>query len=670
MTAEISEKELKGVGDKNAALLAKLGICTVRDLLEYYPRAYDIFGLPENIEELREGTVAAVESIVPARPSVVKTPRYLIVSMNASDPTGNINLVCYNTPFIASQLKTGMRYVFRGRVIRKRNELILTQPVIFTREAYIRKLSELQPVYPLTKGVTNNLLLKLMKEALTLVRADEDPLPSAARKQYDLIKYKDALQNIHFPLSKENCIDAHKRLAFDEFVRFSALVRTMKENRKIEVNNYRVTDFSVCEQLIKSLPYKLTGAQQKVYREICHDLSSDTLMSRMIQGDVGSGKTVVAMLAILACVKQGYQACIMAPTDVLAKQHYEDFTKQLAPFGIKVELLTGALTAAQKRKAHESIKAHECDVIVGTHALIQDSVEYDKLALAVIDEQHRFGVNQREAIREKGDHPHILAMSATPIPRSLAIILYGDLDLSIIDEMPANRLPIKNCVVGTGYRPTAYNFIKKQIDEGHQAYVICPMVEESEMTEAENVIDYTDSMRAAVADDHINIEFLHGKMKPAEKNAIMNDFSSGKIDVLVSTTVVEVGVNVPNATVMMVENAERFGLAQLHQLRGRVGRGSAQSYCIFIKGSDSKEIDERLDILVKYRDGMQVAENDLRLRGPGDFFGTRQSGELVFKIADIYSDADVLKAATEYAGSMTREELLCFSRTQTNNWII
>ncbi len=670
MVIDGSVRELKGVGDKNAALLSKLGINTIRDLLEYYPRDYDIFSLPVNISELREGTVAAIECIVPARPTVLKTPRYLIISMNATDPTGNIRLIWYNTPFIASQLKTGMRFIFRGRVIRKRGELVLSQPLIYSREAYIRKLSELQPVYPLTKGITNNLLLKLMKEALTLVDAGEDTLSSSVRKQYNLIRYKDALQNIHFPLSKENCIDAHRRLAFDEFVRFSALVRTMKENRQTEKNNYRITDFSVCESLIGSLPYSLTGAQKRVFDEICHDLSSDTLMSRMIQGDVGSGKTVVAMLAILACAKQGYQACIMAPTDVLANQHFEDFSKYLAPFGVRVALLTGSLTAAQKRKVHESIKAHDYDVIIGTHALIQDSVEYSKLALAVIDEQHRFGVNQREAIRSKGNHPHILAMSATPIPRSLAIILYGDLDLSIIDEMPANRLPIKNCVVGTGYRPTAYNFIKKQVAEGRQAYIICPMVEESELTEAENVIDYTETLRAALGDESITVEYLHGKMKASEKNAIMEGFSSGMIDVLVSTTVVEVGVNVPNATVMMVENAERFGLAQLHQLRGRVGRGDAQSYCIFIKGSDSKEIDERLDILVKYRDGMQVAENDLRLRGPGDFFGTRQSGELVFKIADIYSDADILKAATDYAGSMTREELLCFSRTQTNNWII
>ncbi len=670
MTPEGSIRQLKGVGDKTAALLDKLGINTILDVVKYYPRSYDIFALPINVSELREGEICAVECIVSARCELIKTRRFVITNLRVSDPTGSVRLIWYNMPFISKQIHTGMRYVFRGKVAKKNNELYIAQPQIYVREAYIKKLRELQPIYSLTKGVTNNLISKLVREALPIINSEEDPVKLRDRNKYGLIKLSDAYEQIHFPTSKENCVEAHKRLVFDEFVTFMAVVRSMKENRVKELNSHVISDFDSCNDLISKLPYPLTNAQVKVFNEIKSDLSGKHLMSRMIQGDVGSGKTIIALLSILACVKNGYQACIMAPTDVLAKQHFEGFKELLEPYGVNVVLLTGQMTAASRRSVYNDIREHAADVIVGTHALIQDKVEYSNLALAVIDEQHRFGVNQRDAIRQKGDNPHILAMSATPIPRSLAIILYGDLDLSVIDEMPGNRLPIKNCVVGTGYRPTAYNFILKQVKEGHQAYIICPMVEESENVEAENVIDYTDMLREGIGCDSVVIEYLHGQMKAKEKNDIMERFASGQIDILVSTTVVEVGVNVPNATVMMVENSERFGLAQLHQLRGRVGRGGYQSYCIFIKGVDSKEIEERLDILVKYNDGMKVAEQDLKLRGPGDFFGTRQSGELSFGLADVYSDADMLKASTDYVNSLTKEELQCFSRTQTNNWII
>lgn len=669
MKTDGSVTALKGVGEKTAKLLEKLGIVSITDLIEYYPRSYDIFALPVNISEIREGEIAAIECLVSSKAESVKTKRYIIVNLRVSDSTGSIRLVWYNTPYIAKQLVLGSRLIFRGRAVKKGNELVIAQPVIYTQEIYRRKLNELQPVYPLTKGITNNAVSKLVREGLTLVDDSDDYLKLSDRRKYGLIKYSDAVRQIHFPVSKEACLEAHSRLAFDEFVKFMALVRNMNESRVKEENGFPVTDFSDCEELVRSLPYELTKAQYNVFKEIMNDLSGPGLMSRMVQGDVGSGKTIVALLASLACVKAGYQACIMAPTDVLARQHYENFTKLLSNFGVRITLLTGQMPISEKREAYRLIESHGTDIIIGTHALIQEKVEYSCLGLAVIDEQHRFGVNQRDAIRKKGNHPHILAMSATPIPRSLAIILYGDLDLSIIDEMPACRLPIKNCVVGTGYRPTAYNFIKKQVDEGHQAYVICPMVEESEESEGENVIDYAETL-SSVFGPSIKVEYLHGKMKAAQKNEIMSRFSSGEINVLVSTTVVEVGVNVPNATVMMVENAERFGLAQLHQLRGRVGRGNAQSYCIFMKGTDSKDIDERLDILVKYNDGMQVAEQDLKLRGPGDFFGTRQSGELEFKAADIYNDADILKKATDYVKGLSEEELLCFSRTQTNNWII
>ena len=407
------------------------------------------------------------------------------------------------------------------------------------------------------------------------------------------------------------------------------------------------------EDLQKALPYSLTSAQQRALTEIKADLSSGKVMNRLIQGDVGSGKTILAVLALLHVACNGFQGALMAPTEVLAKQHYEGICQLFETYNIRKTpvLVTGSMTAKEKRLAYEKIKSHEADIIIGTHALIQEKVEYDKLALVITDEQHRFGVGQREALGTKGDTPHIMVMSATPIPRTLAIILYGDLDISVIDELPAERLPIKNCVVNKSYRPKAYEFIARQCAMGHQVYVICPMVEESEMIEAENVLDYTKVLRKELPES-ICVEYLHGKMKAKEKNQIMEQFAAGEIQVLVSTTVVEVGVNVPNATVMMIENAERFGLAQLHQLRGRVGRGKSQSYCIMVNCSEEEGTMERLDILNKSNDGFYIASEDLKLRGPGDIFGMRQSGDMEFRLADIFTDANILKSVSEEADAL------------------
>ena len=667
---------LKGVGDKNAASLKKLGIENIGDLLHYYPRAYEVFAMPKGISEINEGEIVSIECVVAVRPEVLHIKGKTIVSLRVSDPTGSIRLVWYNAQFIVKQLTTGSRYVFRGKAARSRGELIIAMPQIFTREQYIVKMNGLWPVYPLTKGVTNNLLTKLIKAAYKETDDTEykDYIKRTDLKSLDIIGTKQAIEGIHFPKTAQDYTLARRRLVFDEFTGFMASVRSLRENRVRQVNCHKITDFSIWEDIRNAIGFELTGAQEKVLDELKKDFSGEYCASRMIQGDVGSGKTIVAIMALAAFAKAGMQGCIMAPTDVLARQHFESFDRLLAPLGIKCVLLTGSMTAAAKKKCYSEIKEHEVDIIIGTHAVIQEKVDYDNLGLAVIDEQHRFGVRQREALSNKSDSPHIVVMSATPIPRSLAIMLYGDLDLSIIDEMPKNRLPIKNCVVDTGYRPTAYKFIAKQVTEGHQAYVICPMIDENDEVEAENVLEYTENLRKALnlVKEGIVVEFLHGRMKAAEKAGIMDRYASGEIDVLVSTTVIEVGVNVANATVMMVENAERFGLAQLHQLRGRVGRGSAQSYCIFIKGMGGKDIDDRLNILVKYNNGMKVAEEDLKLRGPGDFFGTRQSGDIKFTLSDIYGDADILKTATDYVNGLNKKEFeaLCDFHIQTNSLTI
>ena len=434
-------------------------------------------------------------------------------------------------------------------------------------------------------------------------------------------------------------------------------VKRLKEHRENKASSYIIRETALAVRLKESLPYRLTRAQEQAFADVCRDMGGGFVMNRLIQGDVGSGKTIVAVLALLAAAENGFQGALMAPTEVLARQHFESITKLFADCGIekRLVLVTGSMTAKEKREAYAAIASHEADIVIGTHALIQEKVVYDKLALVITDEQHRFGVGQRELLSGKGDSPHVLVMSATPIPRTLAIILYGDLDISVIDELPAGRRAIKNCVVDPGWRPKAYAFIENQVAQGRQAYVICPMVEASEMIEAENVVDYTKSLRKELP-DCIRVEYLHGKMKAKDKNRIMEEFAAGEIQVLVSTTVIEVGVNVPNATVMMIENAERFGLAQLHQLRGRVGRGADQSYCIMINGSGDGDAAKRLDILNKSNDGFFIASEDLRLRGPGDIFGLRQSGDLEFRLADIFTDADVLKRASQEVSRLFAED--------------
>ena len=652
-----SIREIKGIGEKSEKLFAKLGISTVEELLFFYPREYEIVENIRPINEVKEGHIVVVSGTLGSKPRLQYVRNLKIVSTFLRDASGQLEVTWFNMPFIMKTLRMGTRYIMRGRVINKNGRYRLQQPKLLSEEEYHKLLKKLQPVYPLTAGLTNHAVSKAVGSALKEVDLTGDYLPLEMRKKYDLILRKQAVHAIHFPKDKEEYMQARRRLVFEEFFFFALALHQMKQGKHQKPSPYEMNTFELPEKLMDRLPFDLTDGQKRAWEDIRQDLTSGVVMNRLIQGDVGSGKTIVAVLALLACVENGHQGAIMVPTEVLAEQHLKTFQEYLEPFDIRVDLLVGSMTASQKRRVYEALEMGMTDIVIGTHALIQEKVHYKDLALVVTDEQHRFGVRQREEFSQKGLEPHMLVMSATPIPRTLAIILYGDLDISVIDVMPSDRLPIKNCVVGTSYRPKAYEFIEAQVRQGHQVYIICPMVEESENMEAENVTDYTDTMKGTLSHS-IRVECLHGKMKAGAKNDIMERFAAGEIDVLVSTTVIEVGINVPNATVMMVENAERFGLAQLHQLRGRVGRGSAQSYCIFMAGNSSRETMERLNILGGSNDGFYVAEQDLKLRGPGDLFGIRQSGELNFALADIYQDAGILKDANEAAAMYTKDDIL------------
>ena len=659
MIEQTSIKEIKGVGEKTQKLFEKVGIYTVGDLIRYYPRGYDVYEEAIPISEVEEGHIQTVSGAVFGKVQVSGTRNMQVTTAHIKDLTGNIQVIWFGMPFLRNTLKSGQPVTLRGKVTRCRNHLVMEHPELFCPpDKYDEKLNTLQPIYGLTAGLSNNTVMKAVKQALEGLNLSKESLPEELRLKYQLAEYNYAVRGIHFPEDKEVFYHARKRLVFEEFLSFILSLRKLKTSNERMSNEYVMEEHPAVKELIRKLPYQLTNAQTKVWQEISENMKSDTVMSRLVQGDVGSGKTIVAVLALLNTAMNGYQGAMMAPTEVLARQHYESICKLFDTYDIpvKVVLLTGSMTAKEKRKVYDRIECGLAKIIIGTHALIQDKVFYDNLALVITDEQHRFGVKQRETFANKGGVPHVLVMSATPIPRTLAIILYGDLDISVIDELPANRLPIKNCVVDTSYRNTAYAFMKKQIAEGRQCYVICPMVEESESMEAENVIDYAGELQKEMGDG-ILVSYLHGKMKQAQKDEIMTQFGENKIQILVSTTVIEVGIDVPNATVMMIENAERFGLAQLHQLRGRVGRGKYQSYCIFMSASKSKETKERLEILNHSNDGFQIASEDLRLRGPGDFFGIRQSGLMDFKLADVYQDSNVLKMANEAANWLEEEKI-------------
>ena len=643
---------LKGIGQKTEQLFTKAGITDTSQLPYYYPRSYDIYKEPVLISEIDEDGIYTLYLSIASDVEVKPMKKLNITTVFAVDEQNErIKLTWFNMPFIKGALRRGYRYMVRGRVVCRGSLVSMEQPKLYTAAEYEQKLHYIQPIYPLVKGLTNNMVTKAVTQYFAMQNNPEEMeyLPKELIERYELKPLYEAIKYIHFPRGINEMQESRKRLAFDEFFGFMMKLENLKSQRTYLENECMIHEGGYAARLISELPYQLTEPQRKAYDEMVADMSGKHVMNRLIQGDVGSGKTIIAVLALLNAVEAGFQGALMAPTEVLAKQHYDTVCELLKKheFPVTPVLLVGSMSASQKKKAHEQIKDGTADIIIGTNALIQEKVEYNNLGFVVTDEQHRFGVNQRGGLARKGGHPHVCVMSATPIPRTLAIILYGDLDISIINAMPVGRLPIKNAVVGEEYRPNAYRFIMNQAALGHQAYVICPMVEDNEISESENVTDYTVELRKNLPG--LTVEGLHGQMAADTKNDIMERFAKGEIQVLVSTTVIEVGINVPNATVMLIENAEKFGLAQLHQLRGRVGRGNAQSYCIFVSTSKKEEAKQRLDIIGKSNDGFYIAEQDLKLRGPGDFFGIRQSGDMSFKLADIYTDADMLKKAKDCA---------------------
>ncbi|MCD7739710.1 MAG: ATP-dependent DNA helicase RecG, partial [Lachnospiraceae bacterium] len=566
-----SVKTLKGVGDKTAKLFAKLNILTLRDLLHDFPRDYDVLEPVSTIDSLvckRRAVICG--QVISAKPARTRSGKSLL-TLSVRDHTGMLAILFFNQPYLLQKCRPGSFYYFRGAVKESGRGLSMEQPVIYTREEYEGLLGAVWPVYGLTKGLTNRMVTSCIRQTLEMVELPEEYLPEYILKEEGLCGLREAYKGIHFPGNFEEAAQARKRLVFDELFLFTYMVRRQKGYSERISNSYPMPRGGAVKKLLEELPYELTKPQKRTLQEVLTDLASPYTMNRLIQGDVGSGKTIITLLALLQCVENGYQGALMAPTEVLAKQHMENFSKMTEEYQLpfRLVLLTGSLTAAQKREAYRQISEGEANVVIGTHALIQEKVVYRKLALVITDEQHRFGVRQREMLGQKGGCPHVLVMSATPIPRSLAIILYGDLNLSVIDELPVGRLPRKNCVVTTAARPASWRFLEREVRKGHQAYVICPMVEpgEREDSQLENVVDYSQNLREVLPPE-IRIAYLHGRMKPTQKQQIMEAFYAHEIDILVSTTVIEVGIDVPNATVIMVENAERFGLAALHQLRG------------------------------------------------------------------------------------------------------
>ena len=648
-----SVQYIKGVGPNNMLLLQKLGINTLEDLITFYPRTYEDRGKPKKIYDLVDGEEALIDVICASNMNVTRFAKNkVMLKMLVRDDTGECVLTWFNQTYLKDKFKLGERYQFYGKVNIKYGRIEMTRPV-FDKDGLSKNTGKIIPIYPLTYKLSQNKIRSIIENGLKEVAGKlEETIPEYILKSYDLEDINTAIKQIHFPNDFKEYNKARRRFVFEELLTVQLALSSLKSRYDKQINGIEFDKNVKMSDVIDSLPFKLTKAQLKVLEEIDKDMESNKPMNRLLQGDVGSGKTIVSIIAAYKAAKSGYQSAIMAPTAILAEQHLQEFTKVLEPFGVRCELLQGGMRAKKRQEILQDLKDGKIDILIGTHALIVEDVEFKNLGLVVTDEQHRFGVRQRANIVAKGNNPDVLVMTATPIPRTLAIILYGDLDISIIDELPPNRKKIETYPVKKNMEHRVEEFIRKNVQEGRQAYVVCPLVEESEEYEnCKSVMELVEEYKTKIFPE-LKVEYLHGKMKQKEKDDIMKRFKDGEIQILISTTVIEVGVNVPNANTMVVYNAEHFGLAQLHQLRGRVGRGEYQSYCILIYDSNSKTTKERMKTMKETDNGFIVAEKDLEIRGSGEFFGTRQHGLPEFKIANLFEDVSILKEVQALAAKI------------------
>lgn len=649
-------KYVKGIGPKRANKLSKLGIFTVSDLLFYFPRQYEDRNNLRKIFELKDEEKVTIRAIVSSIETSNVRKGLVITKVGVRDETGFARLVFFNQEYISSTLKKGDTVFVFGKVKKTSYGIEMSSCEVEQMSNNPKNTCGIMPIYPLTYGLTNKELINIVKTVFSNEQIYiKEYLPNKIIQKYKLCSIDFAVKNIHSPTNKESLKVALYRLVFEEFLMLQLGLFLFK-NGVTEKSGVKFEREQNLVKILNSLPFKLTNAQNRALNEIIDDMNCEKVMNRLVQGDVGSGKTVVALLALANCVLNGYQGALMAPTEILAEQHFISLNETLSPFGINVGLLVGSLTKKQKENVLQRVKENEIDILIGTHALIEDKVEFNNLGIVITDEQHRFGVRQRNKLSEKGYNPDILVMTATPIPRTLALILYGDLDISIIDELPPGRQPIETLAVYKDKREKAYNsLVRSEVQKGRQVYIVCPLVEESEAIEAKAAVDLVEELKSEFFSD-LRLGLLHGKMKPSEKDETMKKFKNKELDILVSTTVIEVGVNVPNATLMIIENAERFGLAQLHQLRGRVGRGSHKSYCILIYSSKSEVCSQRMSIMEETTDGFKISEKDLEIRGPGEFFGTRQHGLPELKVANIFKHMKILKIAQQEARYIISED--------------
>lgn len=647
---------LKGVGPNRVKYLNRLGIFTLQDLLTYYPREYEDRTKIKPILETIDGEEVVIKGTVMEKMTEQHIRKNMtIYKLSIGDETGICHITWFNQSYLKTKFKIGQTYQFFGKISNHFGRIEMNSP-IFEEENQNRNIGKIVPVYSATQGITQNIFRQIVLNLLKLVGNDiEETMPEYLLEEKKLIKLSEAIFQIHFPITEEEMKKARRRLVFEELLTMQVALLGLKGKYNDEKIGISYPKEIKMEEVIQRLPFQLTGAQLRVLEEMNQDMESGKPMNRLLQGDVGSGKTIVSMIAAYKAAKSGYQVAIMAPTAILAQQHLVNFKKILEPLGITCELLISNIAKKQKDEIKERLKEGKIDIIIGTHALLQENVVFAKLGFVVTDEQHRFGVRQRSTLATKGENPDVLVMTATPIPRTLAIILYGDLDISIIDELPPNRKKIETYAVTKAMEQRVDNFVKKQIEEGRQAYIVCPLIEESEEMDAKSVMELAENYKNKVFFNY-RVEYLHGKMKQKEKDEIMEKFKQGKIDILISTTVIEVGVDVPNASIMIIENAERFGLAQLHQLRGRVGRGQYQSYCVLKYASNTEVARERMKIMTKTEDGFVIAEQDLKLRGSGEFFGTKQHGIPEFKIANLFQDMSILKEVQEVAVKIEKED--------------